>query len=240
MTEQSPRFEQLKIRLPEPLGGVDELSAVLGIPEWWPTGSRVAVAIAHGSANDMNDPVIAELHRRLTEHKYLSLRFNFPFGERGKRSGTDSPAVMERAFRSVLSVFGRDATKAPAHLILAGKGTGARVAAQLANQRIRVDGLFFLSFPLHSQDRKENVQADSLYRITPPMLFVQGTRDRRCDIDTLRATLRRVGAATKLHVSDEADQNFKIPKRSPRSPEDVQNEISTTVFNWLASTVGES
>ena len=240
VAEQSPRFEQLKIRFPEPLGGVDELSAVLGIPEWWPTGSRVAVAIAHGSANDMDDPVITELHRRLTEHRYLSLRFNFPFGERGKRSGTDTPAVMERAFRAAISVFGRDATKAPAHLILAGKGTGARVAAGLANQRVRAAGLFFLSFPLHSQDRKEKAQADCLYRVTPPMLFLQGTRDRHCDIDTLRATLRGVGAATKLHICDEADQNFRIPKRSARAPEDVQNEISTTVFNWLASTVGES
>ena len=220
LVERSPRFEQLKIQLPEPMNGVEELSAVLGIPEWWPTGSRTAVVIAHGSASNMEDPLIAEVHRRLTEQKFLSLRFNFPFGELGKRTGTDSMDVMERAFRTALSVLGRDPTKAPAHLVLAGKGTGAHVAAKLATERLRVGGLFFLGYPLHPQDRKEKIHAENLYRITSPMLFVQGTRDRRCDLDSLRTTLKRVGASTKLHVIDGADQNFKVPKRSLRSRED--------------------
>ena len=240
MVEQSPRFEELKVRLPEPVGGVEEISAVLGIPEWWPTGSRVAIAIAHGSAGNMDDPVITELHQRLTEQKYLCLRFNFPFDEAGKRSGTDSVDVMDRTFRAALSVFGRDATQAPAHLILAGKGTGAAAAAKLATARLRISGLFFLGYPLHPQDRKEKVQAESLFRITSPMLFVQGTRDRRCDVDTLRGTLRGVGASTKLHVCEEADQNFRVPKRSLRNEEEIRNEVFGVVNDWLAKVIGES
>jgi predicted alpha/beta-hydrolase family hydrolase len=236
---QSPRFEELKVRLPEPLNGVEEISAVLGTPEWWPSGARVAVAIAHGAAGDLNDPLIADLHRRLAEQRFMSLRFNFPFGEAGRRSGTDSLDVMEQAFRAALSVLGRDPTKAPAHLILGGKGVGAKVAAQLAQARVRVDGLFFLGYPLHPRDRKEDVQAESLYRITAPMLFVQGTRDRHCDIDVLRATLRRIGASTRLHVSKDADRNFNVPKRSPRTDEEVRTEISSALHNWLGSIVRE-
>lgn len=212
---------------------------MLGIPEWWPTGSRVAVALAHGSASNMDDPVITDLHRRLTEQKFLSLRFNFPFGEAGKRSGTDSMEVMERVFRMALSVFGRDATQAPAHLILGGKGTGAAVAAKLGTARLRLGGLFFLGYPLHAQDRKEKVQAESLFRITSPMLFLQGTRDRRCDVDTLRETLRGVGASTRLHVVEDADQNFKVPKRSLRTEEDIRTETFEVLHNWLGQIIGE-
>ena len=239
MVEQSPRFEELKIRLPVPVSGIEEVSAVLGIPEWWPTGSRVAMVIAHGSAGNMDDPVITDLHRRLTEQKFLTLRFNFPFGEAAKRSGTDAMEVMERTFRAALSVLGRDATQAPAHLILGGKGTGAGVAARLATGRLRLGGLFFLGFPLHPQDRKEKVQAESLFRITSPMLFIQGTRDRRCDVDTLRATIRGVGASTRLHVVEEADQNFKVPKRSLRSEEDIRNETFDVLHSWLGKVIGE-
>jgi predicted alpha/beta-hydrolase family hydrolase len=240
VVEQSPRFEALKLPLPEPIGGVEALSAVLGIPEWWPTGSRVAVAIAHGSAGNMDDPVIAEIHQRLTERRFLTLRFNFPFGEAGTRSGTDSMDVLERSFRAALAVFGRDASQAPAHLILGGKGAGAAAAARLATARMRIAGLFFLGFPLHPQDRKEKVQAESLFRITAPMLFVQGTRDRRCDVETLRATLRNVGASTRLHVCEEADQNFKLPKRSLRSEEEVRREVFDAVYDWINQVIGDS
>jgi len=240
VVEQSPRFEEIKVRLPERVGSVDEISAVLGIPEWWPTGSRVAVAIAHGSAGNMDDPVISEVHRRLTEQRVLCLRFNFPFGEAGRRSGTDSADVMDRTFRAALSVFGRDATQAPAHLILGGKGTGAAVAARLATARLRIAGLFFLGYPLHPQDRKQKVQADALFRITSPMLFVQGTRDRRCDVETLRETLRGVGASTRLHVCEDADHNFKVPKRSLRNEEEVRNEVFDVVHDWLARVIGDS
>ena len=239
MVEQSPRFEELKIRLPEPASGIEEVSAVLGIPEWWPTGSRVAVAIAHGSASNMDDPVIIDLHRRLTEQKFLTLRFNFPFGEVGRRSGTNSIEVMERTYRAALSVLGRDASQGPAHLILGGKGAGAGVAAQLAAGRLRLAGLFFLGFPLHPQDRKAEVRAESLFRITSPMLFVQGTRDRRCDVDTLRETIRGVGASTRLHVIEEADQNFKVTKRSLRTEQDVRDETFDVLHRWLGKVIGE-
>ena len=239
MVEQSPRFEELKIRLPESASGVEEISAVLGIPEWWPTGSRVAVALAHGSASNMDDPVIVDLHQRLTKQRFLSLRFNFPFGEAGRRSGTDSMEVMERTFRTALSILGRNMTQAPAHLILGGKGTGSAVTARLATARLHIDGLFFLGFPLHPQDRKEKAQAESLYRITSPMLFLPGTRDRRCDVGTLRETIRQVGATTRLHVVDEADQHYKVPKRSLRSDEEVRTEIFEVLHDWLGEVVGE-
>ena len=240
MVEQSPRFEEAKVLLPEPVSGVKEISTVLGIPEWWPTGSRVAVALAHGSGGNMDDPLIADLHRRLTEQRFLSLRFNFPFGEAGRRSGTDSMEAMERSFRAALSVLGRNLTQPPAHLILGGKGTGATVAARLATARLRIGGLFFLGFPLHPQDRREQVKAESLYRITSPMLFLQGTRDRRCDVDTLRDTVRRVGASTRLHVLEEADQHYKVPKRSLRSDEEIQSEVFDVLLDWLGNLVGET
>jgi predicted alpha/beta-hydrolase family hydrolase len=239
LVEQSPRFEPLTIPLATPAGGLESVSAVLGIPEWWPTGSRVGVVIAHGSASDMDDPVIAGLQQHLTERKFLSLRFNFPFGETGRRSGTDSMETMDQVFRAAIAVLGRDPTKAPAHLILGGKGTGAWVAARLATARLPIGGLFFLSYPLHPQDRKEKPQAESLYRITSPMLFMQGTRDRRCDVDTLRQTLQRVGASTTLHVFEQSDQNFKVPKRSGKNAEDVQAEIYATLHTWLATVAGE-
>jgi predicted alpha/beta-hydrolase family hydrolase len=232
VVEPSARFEELKIALPEPVHGLGKVSAVLGVPRWWPTGARVGVVIAHGSGADLSDPLVEHLHSQLTERRYLCLRFNFPFAEAGKKR-PDSVPVLRRVFRAAISALGRDPNAAPAHLFLGGKGLGGRIAADLAGTRVRVDGLFLLGFPIHSQGKPEKVRADELFRVVSPMLFLQGTRDRTCDLDVLRRTLYRVGAPTTLHVCQEADRHFKLPKRSRRSEEDVREELLGAVDGWL-------
>ena len=119
--EHAARFEEVRIQLPEPLDGVDALSAVIGIPEWWPTGARVAVAIAHGADADLDDPMVEFLHRDLASRKYLTVRFNFPFAEAGHAADPADIEVLDRAFRAALSVLGRDPTAAPSHLFLGGR-----------------------------------------------------------------------------------------------------------------------
>lgn len=237
MVEPSARFEEVKIPLAEPLHGLETVSGVLGIPEWWPTGSRVSIVLAHGQSGNHEDPTLVEIHRALTERKYLTLRFNFPFAEAQKKRPDPLP-VLERTLRTAIGLLGRDPTAAPAHLFIGGKGLGARVAAQLATSRVRVDGLVFLGYTLHPARKPESLQADHLFRIVAPMLFIQGTRDPHCDLDALRRTLSRVGAPTLLHVVQEADQNFKVPRKSGRSDAEVREEILGTVQKWIRGVLG--
>jgi predicted alpha/beta-hydrolase family hydrolase len=239
LVEPSPRYEELKISLPDPVHGLEEVSAVLGIPRWWPTGARVGVILAHGASDDMDDPLTESLHRMLTEHRYLTLRFNFPFAEAKKRR-PDAEPVLRRTLRAAVSALGRDPTAAPAHLFLGGKGLGAQVAAGLASARVRADGLILMAYPLHPQDKPEKVQPEQLYRIVSPVIFLQGTRDRTCDLDVLRRTLTRVGAPTTLHVVQEADRNFKVLKKSSRTVEEVRDEIVRAVDEWIQKILGET
>ena len=232
MVEPSARFEELKIALPEPVHGLDHVSAVLGVPRWWPTGSRVSVVLAHGALRDMTDPAIANLHRELTERRYLSLRFNFPFAEAGKRR-VDSLNVLRRTYRAAISALAQDPTAAPAHLFLGGNGIGGQIAAELAGARIRVDGVFFLGFPLHPKGKPEEAKPEQLYRIIAPMLFMQGTRDATCDLDVLRRALTRVGATTALQICQDADQHFKVRRKSGRVEEEVHAEILAGVDGWI-------
>lgn len=230
--EPAARFEAVKIPLPEPVHGLEAVSGVLGIPRWWPTGARVSVIIAHGSGRDMDDPIIEYLHRELTERRYLTLRFNLPFAEAKKRR-PDSSRVLRRTLRSAVTLLSGDPTAAPAHLFLGGKGLGGQVAADLASSRLRVDGVFFLGYPLHTAGKPETVQADQLYRLIAPMLFVQGTRDRSCDIEVLRQALTRVGAPTTLQVCQDADQHFKVLKKSERTEEEVRQEVLNGLDTWI-------
>jgi predicted alpha/beta-hydrolase family hydrolase len=134
---------------------------------------------------------------------------------------------------AAVGILASDPTAAPAHLFLGGKGLGGQVAAEVAGSRVRVDGIFFLGYPLHTTGRPEAVQAEQLYRIISPMLFIQGTRDRACDIDVLRQTLTRVGAPTTLQICREADQHFKVLKKSDRTEEEVHAEVLDGLDSWI-------
>lgn len=235
--EPLARFEEVKIPLIEPVHGIEAVSAVLGIPEWWPTGARVSVVLAHGSSGSKDEPLLVALQQALTERKYLTLRFNFPFAEAEKRRPDPFP-VLERTLRHAIATLGRDPSAAPAHLFLCGRGLGGRVAANLVTSQVRADGLAFLGFPLHPPGKPEELRVDRLFRIVSPMLFIQGTRDRQCEIPVLRKTLLRIGAPTSLHVVEEADQAFKVPRRTGRTDAEVHREVFETFDAWVSRVLG--
>lgn len=237
MVEPSARYEKIKIPLSDPIQGLEEVSGVLGIPRWWPTGSRVSVVIAHGANADMDEPIVEAVHRELTERRYLTLRFNFPFAELGKRRA-DSMPVLRRTLRAAVAALGRDPTAAPAHLFLGGKGLGAQAASDLASSRVRVDGLFLMAYPLHKANKPEELQPEQLFRIVSPALFLQGDRDTTCDLDALRQTLVRVGAPSVLEVVEGADRHFKVLKKSGRTPEEVTHQLATALDDWIQKLLG--
>lgn len=232
--EPSATYEKVDIPLPESVHGLSHLSGVLGIPEWWPTGERVAVVCAHGTSSNHDDPLIKYLCENLTERGYLTLRFNFPFAQAKKRSNADSPVALEHAYRVALNALGRDPTALPARLFVGGVGIGGRAAAGLVANRLHADGLFLLGFPLHPRDKPEEADPDVLFRATAPMLFVQGTRDRHCDKTAMRTALRRVGAPIELYDVEDADGSFGVPRKSTRTAEEIYAETRGVLSGWLA------
>jgi len=233
--EPAARFEELKIPVPSEEGGF-EVSGMLGIPEWWPSGSRVGVVLAPGASGRHDEPFVADLHRELTERKFLTLRFNFPFGEAGKKR-PDPILTLRQTYRAAVQMLSADPTAAPAHVFIGGLGLGAKVASIVATDRIRVTGLFSLGYPLHPARKPDKVDAEPLYRVITPMLFVQGAKSQNCDLDVLRRCLGRVGAPTALHVVEEADQNFKVAKKSGRTYEEVLAETLAILETWFDKVV---
>ena len=197
------------------------------------------MSVVFAQASAAEDPLITALQEALTERKYLTLRFPFPFMQAGKKK-PDDMRTLQRTFESAINMLSRDPTSAPAHIFVGGKNTGALVAAHVATARLRVEGLFFLGFPLHKQDSTEDLRAERLYRVINPLLFVQGDKDRHCDLPSLRKVLGRVGAPVQLHVVQEGDHTLKVPKKTGRSPEEIHAEILSTLEAWIQKTLGDA
>ncbi len=213
------------------------VSARIGIPEWWPSGHRAGVVIAHDVGTDMDHPLLAALQESLVASGFLTIRFNFPFVE-DKRKRPDPGPILERAYRTAIAALGRDPEEAPAQIMLAGFGLGARVAADVIAGGAKADGLVSISYPLHPSGKPSKLQADALYRIICPILFVQGSRDQRCKIERLAGLQRQIGAPTKILQIEDADQNLGLIKRSNRTPEQVQDQVLDAVLDFLKRSTG--
>jgi predicted alpha/beta-hydrolase family hydrolase len=211
----------------------DSTAGTLGVPEWWPSGSRVGVLLAHDASHNQDQPILMRLQDALVQQGYLALRFNFLYAEQGKKR-PDSPALLERTMRAAVSFLVRDPQMAPAQLILAGVGLGARVAAQTIANGLKADALACLAFPLHPSGKPSQQQADFLFRLICPILFVQGTRDPYCRIDRLQLLLRRIGTPTQLEVVEDADHALSAIKRSARTADDVEGQVTRSVLSFVS------
>ena len=65
-----------------------------------------------------------------------------------------------------------------------------------------------------------------------PMLFLQGTGDEFATLELLRASCKRLGSRATLHLIEEGDHSFKVPKRTGKTERDVLEELATTIQEW--------
>ena len=111
---------------------------------------------------------------------------------------------------------------------------GGRMTSHAAAQEVLGDvrGLVFYGFPLHPPGRPGTKRADHLPNVTVPMLFLQGTRDAFADLKLLRPICEKLGARATLHVIENADHSFHMPKASGRSDTEVLRELVETTASW--------
>jgi predicted alpha/beta-hydrolase family hydrolase len=87
----------------------------------------------------------------------------------------------------------------------------------------------FFGFPLHPAGEPSIERAEHLSNVKLPMLFLQGTRDALADLSLLKPICKDLGKRVTLHIVDEADHSFHVPKRTGRSDADVLVELADIV-----------
>jgi predicted alpha/beta-hydrolase family hydrolase len=205
----------------------------LDIPEASADSRRTAVIMAHGAANDMNEPLLCHLAAGLSKAGFVAMRFNFPYRSEG-RKGPDSQRVLESAWMEAVGWMRSQAQFPVDRLVAGGKSMGARVAAQLAGAgRLVVDGLTFWGYPLHPPGRKSQLRDAHLDQIQKPMLFVTGTRDTFCDLPLLEGVVMRLGDRATLEVVEGGDHSFRLTKDSDVRQQAVYDQILASTISWL-------
>lgn len=224
-----------RVRMPlRPAQAVTHTSAM----RWDPvtdTG-KPGVVLGHGAGSDLANPVLLAVARELAARGHPVLTFNFAYAEAGRKP-PDRPARLEAAF--VDAITGAEQAMGPRPLVLGGRSMGGRIASLVAAAGQPCAGLILLGYPLHPPGRPERLRTAHWPALRVPVLFVQGDRDRLCDLDLLereRAALL-TGAPSTVHVLAGADHAFAVRKSDGRSASSLLEEVSTVVGDWL-ETVG--
>jgi predicted alpha/beta-hydrolase family hydrolase len=227
--ETPMKNEMVSIRITED----EKVSGILSIPG---KGTReTGIILAHGAGNDMNQSMLAFLAEGLADEGYISLRFNFLYREKGKKS-PDKEEVLYRAWLGAYRTLADHHQHRPKHIIAAGKSMGGRIASQLvAEKRLPVERLILLGYPLHSPGKKDRLQDGHLYDIGIPMLFFAGTRDQLCDLELLRQVLSKVAAPSALEIIEGGDHSFNVPKSYAIAPVEIYEQILCKMIEWASS-----
>ncbi len=198
-----------------------------------PAEARACYVLAHGAGAGMTHPFLASVAEGLAQRGIATLRYQFPYMERGTKR-PDPPALAQTTVRAAVATA--------AHLMpnlalfAGGKSFGGRMTsqAQAASPLPGVRGIAFLGFPLHAAGRPSDERADHVFDVQIPMLFLQGGRDKLADLQILRPLVDRLGERATLKVFADADHSFHVPARSGRKDADVRTEMLDALAEWMA------
>lgn len=215
-----------------PIEGGEAVSGLLQIP---PRASACYV-LAHGAGAGMRHPFMAAIADGLFDGGIATLRYQFPYMERGAKR-TDTPKVAHAAVRSAVAEAARRVPDLP--LFAGGKSFGGRMTsqAQAASPLAGVRGLIFLGFPLHPAGKPSEERAEHLATVNVPMLFLQGTRDELAELALVQSVVAKLGPLATLKLYEAADHSFHVPARSGRTDEDVRRVMLADILAWIQRTV---
>lgn len=197
-----------------------------------PPRASACFVFAHGAGAGMTHPFMATVADGLFERGIATLRYQFPYMEKGGKR-PDPPKIAHAAVRAAVAEARRELPGLP--LIAGGKSFGGRMTsqAQAAAPLEGVVGLAFLGFPLHPAKRPSRERAEHLSRVTIPMLFLQGTRDALAELSELEPVIEALGSRATLKLFADADHSFHAPARSGRTDAAVRGEMLDAMAEWV-------
>lgn len=197
-----------------------------------PDDARAVVVLAHGAGAGMRSDFMAFQAEALAAAGLQCVRFEFPYMEAGRKA-PDKAAVLEETWRALAEDARVRAGDRP--LVLGGKSMGGRIASQAVAAGAPADGLVFHGYPLHPPGRPDRIRKAHLADVSVPMLFVEGTRDPFCPLETLRDVIAETGVDAAVAVVDDGDHSFKVRASSGRSTKAAWAEVASATVDWIDS-----
>ena len=199
-----------------------------------PDDAHALYVFGHGAGAGMTHAFMEAAADGLAARGVATFRYNFPYKEAGRKAPNPAP-ILIKTVRSAVAAAADVVPDLP--IFAGGKSMGGRMTSTAASTEALpgVKGLVFFGFPLHAPGKDSSERGAHLADVGLPMLFLQGTRDRLAKLDLLEPLLGTVQPAPTLHIVDDADHGFHVPKRSGRTDDEVIEELCDVVAQWTSA-----
>ena len=197
-----------------------------------PQKAEFIMIFAHGAGAGMQNKFMELASLSLAEQGIATLRFNFPYMEKGKKV----PDLKPVCFAAISAASEKASILCPKLPIFAGgKSFGGRMTSACVSQGLleNVKGIVFFGFPLHPPGKPSNERAEHLFNVNIPMLFLQGTRDSLASLELLKPVCKKLGKKAELFVIDGADHSFHVPKGNKLKDGDVIDLMCKEIKRWI-------
>jgi predicted alpha/beta-hydrolase family hydrolase len=217
--------KSLRIKVSKSIGDVSALF-------YSPAKARYVMVFAHGAGAGMKNKFMESASIALAVEGIATLRFNFPYMEKGKKMPDPRP-VCYAAIAAAVEKAAALCPKLP--VFTCGKSFGGRMTSSAASEGMleKIKGIVFFGFPLHPPGKPSNERAEHLYKVNVPMLFLQGTRDSLANMDLLKPVIKKLGSNAELFIIEGADHSFHVSKEFKLSDGDVIEILCKEVKRWL-------
>jgi predicted alpha/beta-hydrolase family hydrolase len=203
-----------------------------------PTGACGCCVMAHGAGAGITHPFMTALADGLYAHGIATLRYHFPYMERGSKR-PDRPAVAHATVRAAVSEA--SSQLGPLPLFAGGKSFGGRMTsqAQAESPLPHLRGLIFFGFPLHPAGKPSILRAQHLVRVQVPMLFLQGTRDTMADNELMTTMTQQLGQRAALVTIEDGDHSFHVRARAGKTQAQTLSGMLDAVSLWMKRRIQE-
>jgi uncharacterized protein len=186
--------------------------------------------LAPGAGAPSSSAWMQNLSRRLGGLGKVEL-FDYPYQLAGRHS-PDKPATLIAAHRVALLNVRAESRGA---VVLVGKSMGGRIGCHVAVElgEAAPPALVCLGYPLVA--RGGAMRDGVLLALRTPVLFVQGTRDPLCPLESLKAVRAKMAAPNQLFLVEGGDHSLVVAKSELAARNSTQDEVFESVITAVSS-----
>ena len=185
---------------------------------------------APGAGAPSSHPWMQNWKRRLEEIGTV-VPFDYDY-MRDDRKRPDRLPQLIGAHRQALAAAQADNPGAETFLI--GKSMGGRIGCHVSLEE-NVMAVICMGYPLCGAGDPSKMRDQVLRDLRTPILFVQGTRDSLCPLDLLERVRDQMKAPNELFIVEGGDHSLRVPKRSLKTQEEVDQEVLQVIDRFVAN-----
>ena len=195
-----------------------------------PKEAKNILLLAHGAGAPMDSIFMNTISDGLNNNGIITFRFEFPYMEKrrsGKNTFPDKLDVLCDFYKKIY--FNIKKANPDKNIWLGGKSMGGRVST-LISRSLDIKGVIVFGYPFHPINKLDKLRLESLQLSGPPILIIQGTRDKFGTITEVKKY--KIHKNNTIFWIKDGDHSYNTLKKSELSSKDaiVQAYNEASVF----------